>query len=93
MTKNDLTERIHTSTNLSKKDSGEILEAIFSLIKDTLSSGEKIKITGFGSFEVYQKNARKGRNPQTGETINLEARRVLTFKTSSVLKSAINNQF
>jgi len=60
-------------------------------MKDTLESGEKIKIAGFGNFEVNQKKARKGRNPQTGEAITIEARKVLTFKASSVLKQSINS--
>lgn len=91
MTKIDLVDRIHSATNISKKDSADILETVFSLIKDTLESGEKIKIAGFGNFEVNHKNARKGRNPQTGETITIEARKILSFKPSMVLKSAINH--
>lgn len=67
-----------------------MVEAVFSLIKSTLESGEKLKIAGFGNFEVKQKADRRGRNPQTGETITIEARRILTFKPSNVLKTAIN---
>ncbi len=58
---------------------------------DTLAFGENIKIAGFGNFEVNQKSDRKGRNPHTGETITIEARRVLTFKPSSALKTAMNS--
>lgn len=90
MTKADLVERIYTATNISKKDSAEVVEVVFSLLKDTLESGEKIKISGFGNFEVRHKNNRKGRNPKTGESITIEARRVLTFKPSTVLKQHIN---
>ena len=90
MTKADLVERIHSKTNISKKDSADVLEEVFSVMKDTLATGEKIKIAGFGNFEVNQKKARTGRNPQTGEAITIEARRVLTFKISSVLKQSIN---
>ncbi len=90
MTKSDIIERIHTKTGFSKKDSTAILESIFSLMKSTMESGEKIKIAGFGNFEVKQKADRRGRNPQTGETITIEARRILTFKPSTVLKTAIN---
>ena len=90
MTKADLVERIHSKANISKKDSAVILEEVFSVMKDTLATGEKIKIAGFGNFEVNQKKARTGRNPQTGEAITIEARRVLTFKISSVLKQSIN---
>ena len=90
MTKADIAHKIHAITGLSKKDSLETLEAVLSLMKSTLETGEKIKIAGFGNFEVKQKRDRKGRNPQTGESITIEARSVLTFKPSMVLKSAIN---
>jgi integration host factor subunit alpha len=59
-------------------------------MKDTLASGENLKISGFGNFEVNQKHDRRGRNPQTGETMIITARKVLTFKPSGVLKQAIN---
>jgi len=90
MTKADLVDRIHSVTNRSKKDSYEILETVFSVLKDALASGEKIKIKGFGNFEVKQKRDRKGRNPHTGEPLTIEARRVLSFKISSVFKAAMN---
>jgi integration host factor subunit alpha len=90
MTKADLVERIHTNTGFSKKESADILESVFSIIKNTLEAGEKIKIAGFGNFEVKQKTDRRGRNPQTGETITIEARRILSFKPSNLLRQAIN---
>lgn len=90
MTKADIAERIQRGTGLSKKDSAEMMEAVFSIMKSTLESGEKLKIAGFGNFEVKQKADRRGRNPQTGETITIDARRILTFKPSNVLKAAIN---
>ena len=90
MTKADIAEKIHTTTGLSKKDSINMLEAVFSIMKSTLEDGEKIKIAGFGNFEVKQKRDRTGRNPQTGEALTIGARRVLTFKPSNVLKAAIN---
>jgi integration host factor subunit alpha len=68
----------------------DIVETVFDVIKDALVGGEKVKFSGFGNFIVREKNARKGRNPQTGEEIQLEARRVLTFKPSLVLKNALN---
>jgi integration host factor subunit alpha len=92
MTKADLVERIHINSGISKKDSFDILEAVFSIMKDTLESGEKIKVAGFGNFEVREKKDRKGRNPQTGEAITITARRVLTFKPSVILKSAMNEK-
>ena len=92
MTKADIVDKINTTTGISKKDSFDILEAVFSIMKDTLESGEKIKVPGFGNFEVKDKKERKGRNPTTGETITITARRILTFKPSVVLKSAINGK-
>ena len=90
MTKADLAEKIRTAIGLSKKESADMLEAVFAIMKSTLEDGEKIKVAGFGNFEIKQKQDRIGRNPQTGETITIEARRVLTFKPSAVLKATIN---
>jgi integration host factor subunit alpha len=92
MTKADIVERISAKTGFSKKESADMLEAVFSIMKNTLETGEKLKISGFGIFEVKQKKDRKGRNPQTGETIIIEARRVLTFTPSVVLKASINGK-
>ena len=64
---------------------------VFETMKETLEQGEKIKISGFGNFEVRDKRARVGRNPQTGEVIEISARRVLTFKPSQVLKNALTS--
>jgi integration host factor subunit alpha len=90
MTKADIVERIHQKIGFSKKESSEMVESVFSILKNTLESGEKIKIAGFGNFVVKQKSDRRGRNPQTGDTITIVARRILTFKPSQVLKNAIN---
>jgi len=92
MTKAEIAEKIQEKTGMSKKTSVDMLESVLSLIKSTLETGEKIKIAGFGNFEVKQKRDRRGRNPQTGETITIEARRILSFKPSAVLKEAINHQ-
>lgn len=92
MTKSDIVEKIHTSTGLPKKDSAAMMESVFAIMKESLEAGETIKISGFGSFVVSQKDARRGRNPQTGEAITIEARKVLTFKPSSVLREAINGE-
>ena len=90
MTKADIAQRIQDKTGFSKKESAEMMEAVFSILKKTLEAGEKIKIAGFGNFEVKQKKDRRGRNPQTGESITIEARRILTFKPSNLLRNAIN---
>ena len=87
MTKNDIAERIHSNTGLTMKDSADMLESVLSIMKNTLESGEKLKVSGFGIFEVKQKKDRKGRNPQTGESVIIEARRILTFKPSGVLRA------
>ena len=68
-----------------------MVESIFDTIKDSLEAGENIKLSGFGNFEVKDKAARKGRNPQTGEEMTICARRVLTFKPSGALKKALND--
>jgi integration host factor subunit alpha len=65
---------------------------VFDLMKSTLEDGEKIKLAGFGNFVVKKKATRKGRNPQTGDEIEICSRRILTFKPSQVLKSAINDE-
>ncbi len=90
MTKADIAEKIHTTTGLSKKDSSTMMESVFAIMKESLEAGETIKISGFGSFEVKQKEARRGRNPQTGEAITIEARKVLSFKPSNLLRDAVN---
>ena len=91
MTKADIVENIQTGTGLSKKEAVEAMESVFSIMKTTLESGENLKISGFGSFVVKQKNDRRGRNPQTGEAMTIAARRILTFKPSTVLRDAINS--
>ena len=91
MTKAELIERVHDrNSNLTKKEATALVESIFDTIKDSLEAGENIKVSGFGNFQVKDKSARRGRNPQTGEEIEIAARRVLTFKPSGVLKKALN---
>ena len=91
MTKAEIVEQIYERVGFSKKEAAELVEKVFDTIKETLADGEKVKISGFGNFVVRDKNARKGRNPQTGEEILLDARRVLTFKPSLVLKNTLND--
>lgn len=90
MTKAEITERIFNKVGFSKKESADIVELVFATIKETLEKGDKIKISGFGNFVVREKRPRVGRNPQTGEEIEISARRVITFRPSQVLKSALN---
>jgi len=91
MTKADLVNAIYERVGFSKKESARIVEMVFDLIKDTLEKGQKIKISGFGNFVVREKRSRIGRNPQTGEEIEISARRVLTFKPSQVLRNQLKN--
>jgi integration host factor subunit alpha len=91
MTKADLIDRVCDRVGgFSKKEAADLVEHVFDVMKVTLETGEKIKISGFGNFVVREKKARIGRNPQNGEEITISARRVLTFKPSQVLKNALN---
>lgn len=90
MTKAEIVEKVSLITYLNKNESADIVESVFELIKATLETGENIKISGFGNFEVKEKAARRGRNPQTGESIEIAARKILTFKPSHVLKKSLN---
>jgi len=90
MTKADIVERIYEKIGFSKKESAELVDMVFDILKETLEDGEKIKIAGFGNFVVKEKSDRRGRNPQTGQEITISARKILTFKPSQVLKASIN---
>ena len=92
MTKADLVENIYEKVGLSKEESARIVELVLEIIKETLERDEKIKISGFGNFVVRQKRSRRGRNPQTGQEIEISARKVLTFKASPILKKILNEQ-
>lgn len=89
MTKADLVETIFGKVGLSKIESQKIIEVIFDIIKQTLVEGESVKISGFGTFDVKKKNVRRGRNPKTGEELQISARRVITFKESNHLKDRV----
>ena len=91
MTKADLVDLIYERIGSSKKEACEIVEEVFRIIEDSLQRGEKVKISGFGSFIVSHKRARRGRNPQTGNAIIIDSRRVLSFKPSQVLKNLVAN--
>jgi len=90
VTKADIVERIYERVGVAKSEANEIVEEIFLLLKTRLERGDKVKIAGFGNFEVRTKHPRKGRNPQTGEPLTIAGRRVLTFKASPLLKEAMN---
>jgi integration host factor subunit alpha len=90
MTKADLVQIIYERVGFSREESAEIVELLFEILKETVERGEKIKISGFGSFIVREKRARPGRNPQTGEELIISSRRVLTFKPSHILRKTLN---
>lgn len=90
LTKANLIERIQSNNDLTMKQSTDIVESTIDIIKDTLSSGEDVLISGFGKFRVKDKAERKGRNPATGEDQMLPARKVVTFKCSGKLREKIN---
>jgi len=90
MTKADIVEVVHNRTGFSKKESSEAVESILDILKEVLEQGEKIKLSGFGNFVIRSKEVRKGRNPKTGEEMEISARSVLTFKPSQKLKDHIN---
>jgi integration host factor subunit alpha len=90
MTKVDIVETIYEKVGFSKKEVAKIVESIFDIIKEILEKEDKIKISGFGNFVVRKKRARRGRNPQTGNDIEISSRRILTFKPSQVLRAALN---
>ena len=91
MTKAEIIDCVYEKVGgFSKKESAEVVEAVFETMKDVLSHGDKVKISGFGNFVINEKRPRKGRNPQTGDEIIISGRRVLSFKPSQVLKRTIN---
>ncbi|HVJ91061.1 MAG TPA: integration host factor subunit alpha [Labilithrix sp.] len=91
MTKAEIVQALYARVGgFSKKESADIVDMVFEMMKETLGRGEKIKISGFGNFVLRDKRQRPGRNPQTGDPIKISERRVLTFKASQILKQALN---
>ncbi len=91
MTKADIVEITYGKAGLSKKDVAEVVDFLFETIKEELEVNDIVKISGFGNFSVRQKRARRGRNPRTGEEITISERKVMTFKSSQILKKLINS--
>lgn len=89
MTKADLVDIIFGKVGLSKIESQNIIEMIFDTIRQTLVEGESVKVSGFGTFNVKKKNARRGRNPKTGDELQITPRRVITFRASNHFKDLI----
>ena len=86
LTKADLADRLHEELGLNKREVKDIVELFFDEIKLSLESGNQVKISGFGNFDLRDKNQRPGRNPKTGEEIPISARRVVTFRPGQKLK-------
>jgi integration host factor subunit alpha len=90
LTKIDLIDSIYEHHDIPKKDCVRIVESVFEIIKDDLDKGNDVMISGFGKWTVKAKKERKGRNPKTGKEMMIDARRVVTFKPSLVLRNALN---
>ncbi len=91
VTRAHLSEAVYQEVGLSRNESAELVETVLREISDTLTKGEAVKISSFGSFSVRQKGARIGRNPKTGEEVPITPRRVIIFRASDVLKSRIKS--
>jgi integration host factor subunit alpha len=92
LTKAQIVEALFAKSIFTKSQSAQIIDTIFELIKQSLQNGEEVLISGFGKFSVQEKQARRGRNPQTGEPMMLPPRKVVTFKCSGVLRGAMNRR-
>ncbi|MBP1931979.1 HU family DNA-binding protein [Ammoniphilus resinae] len=90
MTKTDLVAYVAEKAELTKKDSGKAVDAVFEAIESSLKKGEKVQLIGFGNFEVRERAARKGRNPQTGEEIEIAASKLPAFSAGKALKESVN---
>ena len=93
LTKAEMAERLFTDVGLNKREAKEFVDAFFDAIRDALEKGEQVKLSGFGNFDLRQKNQRPGRNPKTGEEIPITARRVVTFHASQKLKAMVDKNY
>ncbi|MCC2615887.1 integration host factor subunit alpha [Aestuariibacter halophilus] len=91
LTKADMAEHLFEKLGMNKRDAKELVEAFFEEVREALEQGEQVKLSGFGNFDLRQKNERPGRNPKTGEDIPIKARRVVTFRPGQKLKSRVEN--
>ncbi|PJG58826.1 integration host factor subunit alpha [Aeromonas cavernicola] len=91
LTKADIAEHLFTQLGMSKREAKDMVEAFFEEIRHALERGEQVKISGFGNFDLREKNQRPGRNPKTGEDIPISARRVVTFRPGQKLKARVEN--
>jgi len=91
LTKAEVAEHLYEKVGLSKRDAKDMVEVFFEEIRETLESGEQVKLSGFGNFDLRQKSERPGRNPKTGEDIPISARKVVTFRPGQKLKSRVED--
>ena len=91
LTKAEMAENLFEKLGVSKRDAKDLVEAFFEEVRRSLENGEQVKLSGFGNFDLRDKNQRTGRNPKTGEDIPITARRVVTFRPGQKLKSRVEN--
>jgi integration host factor subunit alpha len=89
LTKADMAERLYEELGLNKREAKELVELFFEEVRGALESGDQVKLSGFGNFDLRNKNERPGRNPKTGEEIPISARRVVTFRPGQKLKARV----
>ena len=89
MNKAELTEEVSNKTGLTKKDTGNVIDAMTEVIKNELSNSQKVTLVGFGTFQVIKRKARKGVNPQTGEAIQIPAKKVPKFRAGKKLREKV----
>ena len=89
LTKSDIVEDLNNKIGLNKREAKELVDMLFDDIKNLLSEGHEVKLSGFGNFQLRDKSPRPGRNPRTGEDVEISARRVVTFKSGQKLKESV----
>src|SRR5579862_4525708 len=89
LTKADIAEHLFTEIGLTKREAKELVELFFDQVCNALQNGQQVKLSGFGNFELHDKNERPGRNPKTGESIPVSARRVVTFRSGQKLRARV----
>jgi integration host factor subunit alpha len=89
LTKADIADRLFNEVGLNKREAKEFVDAYFEIIREALEKGENVKLSGFGNFQLREKNQRPGRNPKTGEEIPISARRVVTFRPGQKLRARV----
>ena len=89
LTKAEMAERLFDEVGLNKREAKEFVDAFFDTLREALERGQQVKLSGFGNFDLRQKNQRPGRNPKTGEEIPISARRVVTFRPGQKLRARV----